>query len=123
MPGYPVLLFVIGFSLAACGGTETQATAEDVSALCLTYCAKAASCSPGGEMSDEDKTECTDSCSEPSQATNDPICLGYYVDALTCATGLSCEDLMMGNQDLLCAIDGIPETCFQDSQSTATDPQ
>ena len=121
MPSHSIFFVALTFGLVACGGNETQATAEDVSALCLAYCEKASACAPAGTVSDEDKTECTDSCSESGQAASDPTCLGYYADALTCATNLSCEDLNMGNQDLLCAVDDIPETCFQDSQSTVTD--
>ena len=129
-----ILLLSLSCLLTACGestdtgnndtGTNepgatgtTDATADDVAALCLAYCEKLSDCDPGNPMADEDLAECTNSCADPSVLPTDSICLGYVADALTCATALSCEDILLGNQDQLCVPDDLPEDCLFDDET------
>ena len=118
MSYWSLCLLALSFLLVACGGNDTQATAEDVSALCFSYCEKASSCDPNQPLSDEDKTECTEACAKPSQVIADATCLGVYADMILCALTLSCDDIMMGNQEFECTPQDVPERCMEESEST-----
>ena len=108
------------FLLLVVNGCSDEAAMErdELLLLCPTYCSLVVECGKNSPADVANADDCTASCIDSAQRTDDLTCLGYFKESMVCAMELTCEQLLNEMAVLQC----IPEegsSCFEEQGSAA----